>query len=136
MYFNIKGVRGGVDVTIIDKSKAVKYNKGIARHLRKNLTYGEKILWKILRNKNVKGLRFRRQHPIDNYIVDFYCKEKSIIIEIDGPLHEEEERKLKDEIRETYLHAKGYRILRFRDKELLGNVDDILQRIKKFIEKI
>jgi len=50
-------------------------------------------------------------------------------------LHEEEESKLKDKIRETYLQTKGYRILRFRDKELLGNTDDILQRIKKFIEK-
>jgi uroporphyrinogen-III synthase len=118
-----------------DNKKTMKYKKEMARYLRKNLTFGEKVLWELLRNKNFEGLRFRRQHPKDNYIVDFYCKEKSLIIEIDGPLHEEEERKLKDTIREIYLQKKGYRILRFRDKELLGNTDDILQRIKKFIEK-
>ena len=110
----------------------MKYKKEIARHLRKNLTMGEKILWGFLRNKNFEKLRFRRQHPIDNYIVDFYCKEKNLIIEIDGPLHEDEERKLKDAIRQTYLEAKGYRILRFKDKELSGDIDIILKRIKSF----
>ena len=111
----------------------MKYPKNRSRYLRKNLTYGEKILWKLLRDKNFKGLRFRRQHPIDNYIVDFCCNEKSLIIEIDGPLHDDEEKKLKDTIRQTYLENKGYKFLRIRDTELSGDLDAILKRIEKCI---
>ena len=112
----------------------MEYKKEFARYLRKNLTTGEKLLWGLLRRKNFEGLRFRRQHPIDNYIVDFYCKEKNIIIEIDGPLHEDEQRKIKDNIRQNYLENKGYRVLRFKDKELSVNYDIILNKIKMFIE--
>jgi very-short-patch-repair endonuclease len=63
----------------------MKYQKRKAQYLRRNPTYAEGLLWKLLRNRKLDSLKFRRQHPIDNYIVDFYCKEKSLIIEIDGP---------------------------------------------------
>jgi len=113
----------------------MKYKKGIARYLRKNLTRGEKILWDLLKNKNFEGLRFHRQHPIDNYIVDFCCNEKNLIIEIDGPLHDDEVRKSKDTIRQNYLELKGYKVLRFKDMEISGDLDIILKRIREYIEK-
>ena len=111
------------------------YKKNLARYLRKNLSTGEKILWELLRRKNFEGLRFRRQHPIDNYIVDFYCKEENFIIEVDGPLHDNEESKIKDKIRQTYLENKGYRMMRIKERELNGDPDIILKEIKKFLEK-
>jgi uroporphyrinogen-III synthase len=111
----------------------MKYPKNRSRYLRKNLTYGEKILWKLLRKKNLKGLRFRRQHPIDNYIVDFCCNEKSLVIEIDGPLHDDELRKLKDSLRQTHLESKGNKVLRVKDSELSGDLDIILERTIEFV---
>ena len=86
-----------------------------------------------MRKKNLKGLRFRRQHPIDNYIVDFCCNEKSLVIEIDGPLHDDELRKLKDSLRQTHLESKGYKVLRVKDSELSGDLDIILERIIEFV---
>ena len=97
------------------------------------MTFGEKILWKLLRNKNFDGLRFRRQHPIDNYIVDFCCNEKSLIIEIDGPLHDNEEKRLNDKIRQLYLEKKGYKILRIKDNELTVDLNIIERRIREWI---
>lgn len=97
------------------------------------MTFGEKVLWELLRNKNFEGLCFRRQHPIDNYIVDFCCNEKRLIIEIDGPLHDIEENKLNDEVRQSYLEKKGYKVLRFRDTELTGNLNMIENKIREWI---
>jgi uroporphyrinogen-III synthase len=112
----------------------MKYQKNKAQYLRKNQTYAERLLWKILKSRKFENLKFRRQHPIDNYIVDFYCKEKGLIIEIDGPFHEDDEKKMKDKIRQRYLESKGYRILRFKDSEITRSVDNVLTKILSFLE--
>jgi very-short-patch-repair endonuclease len=112
----------------------MKYQKGKARYLRKSQTFAEKIFWKLLKNRKFDNLKFRRQHPIDNYIVDFYCKEKSLIIEIDGPLNEDEEKKTKDMICQKYLESKHYRILRFKDTDITKDIDNIQTKILNFLD--
>ena len=110
----------------------MKYQKRKAQYLRRNQTFAEGLLWKLLSSRKLDSLKFRRQHPIDNYIVEFYCKEKRLIIEIDGPLHEDVEKKMKDNLRQKYLESKGYKIIRFKDTEITGDIDNILTRILNF----
>ena len=107
----------------------------LARNLRKNSTKQELILWKLLRNDGMKNLKFKRQYPIGNYIVDFICKEKWLIIELDGGQHNEPDNILYDEERTNYLNSRGYRVLRFWntdiDKNLKGVYEMILQEVEK-----
>ena len=78
-----------------------------ARNLRKNMTKQERILWKFLRKKSINNLKFRRQYPIGNYIVDFICNKKNLIIEIDGGQHNENQNIIYDQVRTNYLESKG-----------------------------
>ena len=112
------------------------YKKQKSRSLRRKETFGEKILWENLRNRKFNGLKFRRQHPIDKYIVDFFCYEKNIIIEIDGPFHKDEEKKFLDGIRQNYLESLGYKILRFKDYEITNYFDKVMMTIGSFIENL
>lgn len=91
----------------------------IAKNLRKRPTDAESILWKHLRLKQIEGFKFRRQVPIDNYIADFVCFEKRLIIEIDGGQHAIES--VKDGKRDEYLRENGFKILRFWNNEVFGN---------------
>ena len=109
------------------------------RQLRTNMTPEEKVLWQKLRNRNFRGLKFLRQHPIIYekisgkplyFVPDFYCSEKKTIIEIDGKIHEFQ--KEYDERREEILTNMDLRILRFKNEEL-KNIADILKRIENFI---
>ena len=84
------------------------------RDLRRNQTKAERELWLKIRNSQL-GVKFRRQYNIDYYIVDFYCHELGLIIELDGWVHGEDEQKKKDKQREEYLKNKGYKILRYRN---------------------
>ena len=106
----------------------------LARNLRKNSTKQELILWKLLRNHGINNLKFKRQYPIGNYIVDFVCKEKWLIIELDGGQHNEPNNISYDEERTEYLNNRGYRVLRFWntdiDKNLKGVYEMILQAVK------
>jgi very-short-patch-repair endonuclease len=85
----------------------------LKKELRKKPTKAEAVLWKFLKGKQLKNLRFRRQHGIGSYIVDFYNAQSATIIELDGGVHEEKFQKQYDELREDYLRSKGYTILRF-----------------------
>ena len=98
-----------------------------ARTLRKNPTDAEKHLWKHLRMNQLDNLRFRRQAPIDQYIVDFVCFEKRVIVEADGGQHMESEP---DRIRDAYLRAQGFKILRLWNHDILLNVDGVLEMIR------
>ena len=106
----------------------------LARNLRKNSTKQELILWKLLRNNGINNLKFKRQYPIGNYIVDFVCKEKWLIIELDGGQHNEPNNISYDEERTKYLNNRGYRVLRFWntdiDKNLKGVYEIILQAVE------
>lgn len=84
-------------------------------------------VWYHLRDKRFEGLKFRRQEPIEPYIVDFVCYEKSIIIECDGSQHLDE--KIKDQIRDHWFEGQGYRILRFWDHDVLQNISEVLEKI-------
>ena len=101
--------------------------------MRANPTEAENILWKYLRNKQI-GYKFRRQQIIDNYIVDFVCLEKQLIIEVDGKYHNVTEQKEYDELREQYLSSQGYTVIRFTNEEITSNIDNTIYAIKKHLE--
>jgi very-short-patch-repair endonuclease len=100
-----------------------------ARSLRKKATDAEKRLWSQLKNRQVAGLKFRRQHPIDDRIVDFFCAEAKLAIELDGSGHAGYLAKTSDLNRELELHEKGIRVLRFRNRDVFENLDSVLNAI-------
>lgn len=97
----------------------------IIRKLRNNLTDAEKYLWYVLRMKNL-GVKFRRQALVGNYIVDFVCYDKKLIIEIDGGQHVNNQT---DGIRDFWLKSQGFKVLRFWNNEVLENRDGVLEKI-------
>lgn len=97
----------------------------LAKNLRINHTDAERLLWGHLRTRRLDGLKFRRQQPIGNYIVDFVCFEKKIVIEVDGGQHSWE--KGRDETRDKWLSKEGFKVLRFWNNEVLNNIDGILE---------
>ena len=102
-----------------------------ARALRAALTEGERKLWQRLRNRQLSGAKFRRQHPIGPYIVDFFCLEARLTIELDGSQHGEEAQARADERRTEYLQQQGYTVLRFWNEEVLDNLDGVLETITR-----
>ncbi|MBT3393437.1 MAG: endonuclease domain-containing protein [Elusimicrobiaceae bacterium] len=105
-----------------------KYKKLIenARNLRKTSTNAENVLWFLLKNRQIKNYKFRRQHPIKKYIVDFVCIEKALIIELDGGQHNENQ---KDIVRTKFLESLNFRVLRFWNNEVLQNPEGVLIKI-------
>jgi very-short-patch-repair endonuclease len=106
-----------------------------ARQLRKELTPAEDMLWQELRNRKLNGLKFRRQHPINNYVADFYCCEKRFIVEVDGGIHHEKEQRDYDEARTKDLGSMGIEVLRFTNNEVENEMPDVLKRILDFARK-
>ena len=105
----------------------------IARKLRKNSTIQERKLWQLLRNRNFNNLKFKRQFPIGEYIVDFVCEEKKIIIELDGGQHNSPENIKLDNIRTEFLESKGYKVLRIWNRDFNENLDGVYTVITNFI---
>ncbi len=102
-----------------------------ARYLRKNLTEQERKLWNIIRNKQFYGYKFLRQYPIEPYIVDFVCREKKIIIEIDGGQHNEPEGIEYDKKRSLFLSSRGFKVIRFWNNEIDNNIEGVYQILLK-----
>ena len=100
----------------------------VARELRESMTTAEKVLWESLRKKP-DGFKFYRQTPIDRFVVDFYCPKKGIVFELDGGIHDEPDSAEHDAIRESFLHSKQLRVLRFRNDEILSNLPKVIQTI-------
>jgi cyclase len=100
-----------------------------AKHLRKNMTDAERLLWYYLK-EGVDGFKFRRQHPLGVYIVDFYCHKGRLVIEIDGSIHNVVNVKENDAVRQQWLEEVGFIVLRFTNKEVLENVHVVLQKIR------
>src|SRR5688572_26751428 len=96
------------------------------QELRKNQTSTEDILWQLLRKEQLLGRKFRRQHSIENYIVDFYCASEKLIIELDGIHHKEGETFENDQERDARLQQLNYKVLRFSNKEVFENPDAVL----------
>lgn len=103
----------------------------IARQLRQEQTEAEKLLWDFLRNRKVENLKFRRQHPLKDYIVDFYCHELMLVIELDGGYHNKTEQKFKDEQRDFHLEFLGYIVLRYKNEIVTVNPKKIFEDITK-----
>jgi very-short-patch-repair endonuclease len=104
-----------------------------ARGLRKAATEAEQVLWERLRDRQLSGLKFRRQHPIGPFIVDFFCGEVGLVVEIDGPIHEEPSRRVYDAWREAFLRAYGLRVVRFTNKEVLSQIEGVLEGIERAV---
>ena len=102
----------------------------IARHLRQRQTEAEEKLWGLLRNRNFENLKFRRQHPLKDYIVDFYCDELQLVIEVDGGYHNSTEQQDKDLHRDYHLRFLGYRVLRYNNAVVMSDEKSIYQDIK------
>ncbi|MGD0756154.1 MAG: endonuclease domain-containing protein [Bacteroidales bacterium] len=107
--------------------------KNKARELRKKMTEPEKILWSHLRKRNQHGLYFRRQHPYGIYILDFYCFEANLVIEIDGIIHLS--RHTYDIERTKYLKSSGLSVLRFNNNDIETRIEWVLEKIKGEIRK-
>ena len=99
-----------------------------ARALRNNPTEAERALWRHIRLRQMDGRKFRRQQPIGRYIVDFVCLEEKVIIEIDGGQHAE--RVSSDAERTAWLEAQGFRVLRFWNNDVLGNIEAVKEAIR------
>jgi very-short-patch-repair endonuclease len=105
-----------------------------AKELRKSMTEAESYLWKKLRRRQLNGLKFRRQHPLDIFIADFYCHEKKLIIELDGGIHDSIEQSEYDDGRTFELEEKGFKIIRFRNEEVFNDLEKVLAKIIELIE--
>ncbi len=105
-----------------------------ARHLRKFETNAEKLLWKELRKRKLNGVKFRRQHPLDSYIADFYCHEKRLVIELDGSIHNAGENKQYDDARSNDLNELGNRIIRFSNDEVEEGLEKVLEKIREALD--
>jgi len=99
----------------------------LARNLRKTPTRAENLLWRHLRLKQVEGFKFRRQAPVENYIADFVCFEKRLIIEVDGGQHADSVR---DKNRDLWFKENGFKVLRFWNNDVLGNTEGVLEVIR------
>jgi very-short-patch-repair endonuclease len=105
--------------------------KPIARQMRHIPTPAEEQLWQKLRNRGVHGAKFRRQHVIDRFIVDFYCHEARLIIEVDGSIHDYTQDE--DAIRQEFLESLGLRVIRFSNGDVMRQMEGVLERIGEMV---
>jgi very-short-patch-repair endonuclease len=121
-------------IPALKRREIIPYNpklKELARKLRNDSTFTEILLWNYLKKKQMRGYDFDRQKPIDNYIVDFYCKELKLAIEIDGESHYGKE--YRDKIRDKRLNKLGITVLRFDDLDVRYKLDQVLEEIENWI---
>lgn len=103
--------------------------KPLARQNRHERPLAESLLWDRLRGRRLCGFRFRRQHSVGRFIVDFYCAERELIVEVDGPIHEYMQEE--DAIRQAFLESLGLRVIRFTNNEVISHIDDVVRRIEE-----
>jgi very-short-patch-repair endonuclease len=106
---------------------------GFARDLRKHQTDAEKKLWNLLRSRQIGDAKFRRQHPIGQYIADFYCHKHQLVIELDGSQHFTPEGKAHDSERTAHLEERGIRVLRFDNRQVLTETEAVLEEIHRAV---
>ena len=105
----------------------------LARELRKQQTSAEDLLWQLLRDRQLLGFKFRRQHQIGDYIADFFCREANLIIECDGEIHDRNEAWHHDQNRDAYMINQGFRILRFANERILNDTESVLLDIQQHL---
>jgi very-short-patch-repair endonuclease len=106
------------------------------RTLRKNQTHAEKVLWSQLRNRQLLGVKFRRQYSVDHFVIDFYAPELKLAIESDGSIHELEEQKDYDKARQEYLESFSITFVRITNNELFSNPNKAFERIEETIKSL
>ncbi len=116
-------------MTIRPSKRPTEQTRFRAKQLRENSTQPEKILWSALRGRNIGGLKFRRQHPIEPFIVDFYCAEARLVIELDGESHNGREEY--DQQRTKHLHEIGLTVFRISNDDVLSNLEGVAEAILK-----
>ena len=100
-----------------------------ARRLRKRQTDAEKLLWSLVRDRQLTGFKFRCQHPVEPYILDFYCDELKLAIELDGGQHALPPGSEADRVRDGFLASRGIRVLRFSNLQMLKETESVVERI-------
>jgi very-short-patch-repair endonuclease len=105
-----------------------------ASKMRREPTRAEKVLWRALRT-SLPGISFRRQHPIGPYIVDFACLNAKVIVELDGDVHAVPDQIEQDAVRQAYLSARGFRVIRYANTQVLNNLSGVLHDIQNAIDK-
>jgi very-short-patch-repair endonuclease len=106
-----------------------------ARHARRHATDAETLLWRHLRRQQLDGLRFRCQHPVGQYLLDFYCHEARLAVELDGGGHAGESQLHHDTERSAQLQAMGIRVVRFWNHDVLSNIDGVVQALRQALEE-
>jgi very-short-patch-repair endonuclease len=101
------------------------------KELRNNSTYAEVFFWQQIKKGQLEGRKFRRQTSVGSYIVDFYCPEEKIVVELDGEVHFDEEARKYDKERTEYLESIGLRVIRFENQDVLKNTEYVMNTIKK-----
>ena len=119
---------------IIKNNPDNNYNKELARCLRRSQSICEKYFWSLLRNNYLLGYKFRRQFPIDKYVVDFFSYKLNLIIEIDGPVHDNSDNINNDKKRQKILEKYGYNVMRFKTTDIMNNDNKVLDELKSYIE--
>ena len=123
-------------LAMMKRRKIIPYNPmltPLAKQLRRNMTFAEVLLWNALKGKQMCGYDFDRQRPIDEYIVDFYCKDLMLAIEIDGTSHDHVSKAIHDVERQCRLEQLGVHVLRFRDEEVKQDIENVLWGIEGWI---
>jgi very-short-patch-repair endonuclease len=122
---------GGVQGSWKTRTELWEKLKPLARQKRREPTAAENRLWQRLRNKQILGYKFRRQHAIDRFIVDFICNQAQLVVEVDGEIHDYTQQE--DAIRQDFLESQGLRVIRFRNEEVLGNIDGVVEEIARWL---
>ncbi len=117
------------------RGKLKRPNIPRSRELHKNQTDAERKLWSVLRNRQLNGIKFRRQFSIDKYVLDFYAPEYKLSIEADGGQHYKDEGIIKENVRTKALEVQGIRMLRFSDRDVLMNIEGVCEIILRTTEK-
>jgi very-short-patch-repair endonuclease len=108
--------------------------KPLARQMRQEPTRSERRLWQQVRRKQRLGYKFRRQHAIERFIVDFYCPEARLVVEVDGPVHQYTHEE--DMVRQEFLQSLGLRVLRFTDDEVMNSLEGVIHQIDEALRHI
>lgn len=106
-----------------------------AEFLRREMTEAEQVLWEALRNKRLAGFKFRRQHPVSKYVLDFYCHQAKLAIELDGEYHGDRAQQFYDTDRTANLQELGIDVVRFQNAKVLENLDEVLVKIREEVIK-
>jgi len=124
-----------LEIEKVERVNNLKRLRGHRINLRKNSTKAENILWSYLSNSKLHNKKFRRQHSFYNYILDFYCAEEKMAIELNGEIHNEGNRPEYDAVRDRFLSGCGIKIIRFTNHQVESDVENVLKQVGKLLNK-